>query len=548
MSRLGYVLAQSKQGFEPLAFSDEKYKRKIVDSRTVCSEFDQAFGPGSDFYEYLMFGDDEAYLYIAMPLKSSRAGDCISVMTVVPSNAKVSGDELQRLVSDIKDALGKNSSTALTQTLNSLFSKDYPDRKFRFRSNVGQPSSVKFAYRQPPSPYSLSEILDKLFQPYYYSYRAIFLTEKSPVAGGDVGSQVVSLTNEEIKKYVALKFDPQTNKGIQVSIITDPSKLPIQVNPGDVLPFARGSEVSVCYDRPPFIGCKEFLKIEEDISFIPDANKRDWKLTLRRDLFQVVASNKGRELPNAKVFVNNREVDGVSSFSENELKSAEVRAACSGYSDFSYKYNLLGHSIKSPLRIQLDDATLAFEVDDTKISFTLPRDVRIGSRSPLRGYDIKCYKSDGTTVLAYKPPVANIDARRAVPAGFPQKPRRRVAPFVKFALMAIAIFALGVATTVAVEYAFFDGKLPFGKAATESVKQGACSDGGKANVDKTPSPVRHQKEEASGSERATPPAGQLASDQAKVSQKENDHSPDADASGASQPQEAVVKGSAEAAK
>lgn len=548
MSRLGYVLAQSKQGFEPLAFSDDKYKRKIVDSRTVCSEFDQAFGSGSDFYEYLMFGEDEAYLYIAMPLKSSRAGDCISVMTVVPSNAKVSGDELQRLVSDIKDALGKNSSTALTQTLNSLFSKDYPDREFRFRSNVGQPSSVKFAYRQHPSPYSLSEILDKLFQPYYYSYRAIFLTEKSPVAGGDAGSQVVSLTDMEIKEYVALKFDPLTNKGIRVSVATGAGSPRTPVNPGDVLPFARGSKVSICYDRPPFLGCIEVLELKEDVSCIPDAKEREWKLTLRRDMFQVITSNKGRELPNASVFVNGRKVDGFSSFSENELKSATVKVVCSGYSEFSSTYNLLGSSIKSPLQIPLDDATLAFAIHGTKIRFTLPRDVRVGSGSPLRGYDIKSYESDGTTVLTYKPPVADVDVRRAAPVGFPQKPRRRVASFIKSALMAIAIFALGVAATLVVEYAFFDGKLPFGKAATESVKHDAGSDGGKAKVDKTLSPVRPPKEDASGSESATAPAGSLVPDQAKVPQKENGHSPDADVSEAAQPHDAVVKGSDEAAK
>lgn len=546
MSRLGYVLAQSKQGFEPLAFSDEKYKRKIVDSRVACSEFDQAFGAGSDLYEYLMFGDDEAYLYVAMPLKSSRAGDCISVMTVVPSNVKVSGEELRSLVSNIKDALGKNSSTALNQTLNSLFSKDYPDREFQFRSGVKPSASTKFAYRQFTSPCSLVEILDNLFQPYYYSYRAIFLTEKSPVAGGDSSSQVVSLTNEEIKEYVNLKFAPHTNEGIHVSIVTDGAKFP--VNQGDVLPFARDSKVTIIYDRPPFNGYMKDLDLKEDVSYISDAKERDWKFTLRRDMFQVVASNKGRELPNAEVSVNGRKVDGFSSFSEKELKSAEVKASCHGYSHFSCKKNLLGLSSKSPLTIQLDDATLAFEIDGTEIQFTLPRDAHIGSRSPLRGYEFKKNKPDGTTVLTYRPPVANIDVRRAAPAGIPHKPRRRFASILKVALGIIIAFSLGVAATLAVEYAFFDGKLPFAKAAIESVKHGAGSDGGKSMADKSPSSGHLQKEEVPGSERASDPVGSLVPDQAKATQKEKVHSPDADVSEAAQPQDAVVNGSAEAAK
>ncbi|MGN0028940.1 MAG: hypothetical protein ACI35Q_04315 [Marinilabiliaceae bacterium] len=546
MSRLGYVLAQSRQGFEPLAFSDDKYKRKIVDSRVVCSEFDQAFGAGSDFYEYLMFGDDEAYLYVAMPLKSSRAGDCISVMTVVPSNVKVSGVELKELVSNIKDALGKNSSTALTQTLNSLFVKDYPDREFQFRSGVKPSASTKFAYRQfGGTPYSLPEILDKLFQPYYYGYRAIFLTEKSPVAGGDAGAQVVSLTKEEIKEYVNLKFAPHTNVGIAVCVLAKDGSRQV-FNPGDVLPFVRHSKVSVIYERPPFISCRADLDLNEDVLCIQDAKDRDWKLTLRRDMFQVVTSNKGRELQNAKVFVNSREVDGISSFSEKELKSAVVKATCTGYSGSPYKCNLLDRLTKPPLRIPLDDATRAFEIDGTNIKFTLPRDARIDLCSPLRGYDVKKSKPDGTTVLTYKPLVANIDVRRAAPTAIPQKPRRRFASILKVALEIVIAFSLGVAATLAVEYAFFDGNLPFGKAATESVKHGAGSYGGKTKADKSPSSDRLQKDEASGSESASEPVGHLVPDQAKEPQKEKGNSPDA--SGTAQSQDAAAKCSAEAAK
>lgn len=129
-----------------------------------------------------------------------RINDCISGWIYIPSTIKIPGKELVDVIETIKKKILTNGSN--DEEITKLFSKEYslePVKKITIKS-----SGDKFAYRYygQGEKYTLSELLDDLFQSYYNNYKGIFLIDHSTqqkCLSGD------NLSNQKVNSMVLVK-------------------------------------------------------------------------------------------------------------------------------------------------------------------------------------------------------------------------------------------------------------------------------------------------------------------------------------------------------
>lgn len=407
MSKLYYMIGYAKEGANVIDKS-EKYKRYARDARSFVQEFKQISGSKDPIAEYLTFGGDVAIINIVCPLQGGRPSDYKSVMIVVPADVAVEGAELEKLAGQAKDVLQKASDLKEMQAeLDDIFSKeDYQKKELPSRVRKSPSAEDKWAFRKIGR-HTESEIFEKLFQRYYYNYKAIFLIDKvSP----SVPSDAYDLTKNELETEVVLRSPENLDARLEVSINGKPFA-------GESY-FIKGEKIKVVYNRKPFEPITETLTLNETINKIESGKGFTWELRVTRNYFVIRDKRTKAELKNAKVYIDGIEVNGLNKFSESSLASVEFKVTCDGYHDYSSqgKVNLLNGK---PEKVELTKLPkkVEYEIVGAKVpspvKFTIDDVKELGDNdSPIDGYRVVSHRQNkgGAVPLVF-------DDRSALPFG-----------------------------------------------------------------------------------------------------------------------------------
>lgn len=225
---------------------EAEWLNHVMDVRTC---YDKLFGKTSGASILLLSPVKTGIMLIVSKIIPNRLGDNLTAYLNIPYGMDISGDSLQGIVFDVISALAQNRKDAVSSCLGSVSKTEY---EILIDEKPSQSIINNYAYRIVNSGTgngSLVNVLNNLFQDYYFQYQYTFLAiDDQYVANKDLHTD---LTNYPINNWRPIKeqFTEKINKVEDYTTLTkEPS-----------------GETSLSNDSQPVEITSEWLKSNTEI-------------------------------------------------------------------------------------------------------------------------------------------------------------------------------------------------------------------------------------------------------------------------------------------
>ena len=179
---------------------EAEWLNHVMDVRTC---YDKLFGKTSGTSILLLSPVKTGIMLIVSKIIPNRLGDNLTAYLNIPYGMDISGDSLQGIVFDVISALAQNRKDAVSSCLVSVSKTEY---EILIDEKPSQSIINNYAYRIVNSGTgngSLVNVLNNLFQDYYFQYQYTFLAiDDQYVANKDLHTD---LTNYPIKNWRPFK-------------------------------------------------------------------------------------------------------------------------------------------------------------------------------------------------------------------------------------------------------------------------------------------------------------------------------------------------------
>lgn len=348
MNKIGFRIYRFKEGPSVgLTVNEGDWTKKVVDIRDILKLYNSE--DESKFAIFLSFSETGAYITIARFI-SGRGGDNTAAWIYIPNNIEVSGADILPIIDVVKEELA--ASKGNTERLTQLFTKEY--REVEVAAYMPSSTEMVFAKRNAIF-YQLKDILGKkIYQPIYSDFHAVLIETQDGME--IVDKNVVDISTTPLDE--TLVFCPPVSQDLSSGVtvhFNSPDhpqfKQPIRKN--------KGERVSLIFKRRGFDSIPFTTSVEEN-NQICGVPRFDWKKSISRDLFKVVAAHDTNiDLTNNAVLtVNNKEIMWYPTLiSEHSAQQAKVCISVNGYEPTEESLNLL--HITTPIIMKLHRAERA---------------------------------------------------------------------------------------------------------------------------------------------------------------------------------------------
>ena len=191
-NKLGLKIVRVNQGYtEPLEINgDQIWTKNIRDIRKEIENIENLDGSSAVL---ILTCIETGHILTVSTFIGGRTSDCISAWIYVPATINITGKELVEKVDAVRQEILANERD--DERLTQLFSMTYESTQTNI--NV-KGSGDKYAYRYygKGAKFTLSELLNDMYQPYYKNYKRIFLLDKSTkqscLSGEDLTDKKIS--------------------------------------------------------------------------------------------------------------------------------------------------------------------------------------------------------------------------------------------------------------------------------------------------------------------------------------------------------------------
>lgn len=375
--RKAYTSA-SAQDWDHVYFDVRSYLQKISNKNY------------SSFVDFVCYGDNVA-LYLICRSIPGRPGDAICGMITIPSDVKISGKELEDVISQIKDELAKSSQDH--KLLDELFDKEYSLKQTKSQCHNSS-YCEHFAYQKygKSNDYQLYELLDKnLFNACYNTFKAVFLINE----GEEFIPQedVVELNQDQIDKYAIIKYPENCGCRLFIDNREFTSDYPAE----------RDSVVSITAKRRNYNSKKIEVKVDSScVDISSRINNLKWNFVISKDWFIVVDKISGAELNKCILKINGNKITDRLVVPETDLSEVILEVESSGYEPYKIKLTE-GLDLKNPgngIKIYLtkSPATYTYIIADTSIRDSVTFSVKNVNydvyQSPIDRYEVRRVRHD----------------------------------------------------------------------------------------------------------------------------------------------------------
>lgn len=382
MNTIGLQIKRVSGGAAPmLTINPGEWTRKVVDIRDILKLYE--ITDEAKFVTFMSFSEMGTYITILRPI-SGRDGDNTAAWLFVPNNIDVAGEDIIRLINDVKVELSKPYRDDVK--LEDIFKKEYT----KIESAAYLPSSTEKVYAKRQGPfYSMKDILGtKRYQPYYSQYCAILIEDEDSMKVID--AKVVDISQKRLED--TLVFCPPMAKDLNGQILVrfdDANRTPFTT------PVRRklGDRVGVVFERKGFQPIRHMDQVCENNQICSLPHPMVWKVLISVNQFKVSAANDGKNLSDrASIYINNQRLsfNKPIELDEREARNARVKISVSGYEDTEGDFDFLYNStVQAQLhraeREQEWDINLA---DGSPATMTLKSKYlsKYHHESPIKGY------------------------------------------------------------------------------------------------------------------------------------------------------------------
>lgn len=338
MNKIGFRIYRFKEGPSVgLTVNEGDWTKKVVDIRDILKLYNSE--DESKFAMFMSFSENGTYITIARSI-SGRGGDNTAAWIYIPNDIEVTGSDIISIIEVVKEELSAPKSNV--ERLAQIFAQNY--RAIETADYI--PSSIEkvFAKRNVGF-YPLKELIgEKRYQPIYSNYHAILINDNDSME--IVDKNLTDLTNEMLVETFV--FCPPVKQDIPngVSVHFNKSGYPLFNKPVRV---NKSERISLVFKRSGFEDIPYIDSVEENDQFC-DVPRFDWKKSISRDQFKIVAANDSNVnlTDDATITINNVELKWHQPIiiSEHDARQAKVRFSVNGYEPTEEYIDLL-HAAKT---------------------------------------------------------------------------------------------------------------------------------------------------------------------------------------------------------
>lgn len=208
MEKLGLVISVASGGkSDPFSVNvSPSWSRLVIDLREELKSFSGI--DGNTKLTRLSFIETGVLITTMSPI-SGRNGDYKSAWIYIPATASIRGLEMAQILDFTRAEL--NGSRINEDRLISYFSKEYPSLSASFIKQIPVKSGIAYRYYGGDTYIELFELLgEKLYQPYYLNYSAIYFVDKETNPSASCSG--VNLTDKKVKDIIVID-PPKTCDG-----------------------------------------------------------------------------------------------------------------------------------------------------------------------------------------------------------------------------------------------------------------------------------------------------------------------------------------------
>lgn len=388
MSRIDIAvkLNSTTAGFrEPIASAPRAEWMSLI--RDVRDVFVHLSGYEGKIITMLSFCRTGCIITLIRPIQGKT--DNVAAWLHIPANCVISGEELCRLLGEVKAVL-KTSAIAQSD-INALASKEYPDKPVAL-DYMPSAREGAYAFRRTDF-FPMKEILGEgRYQEYYTPYKGVFLLEATDTM--KAAGNVADITTNPIEPASVLipptqqEIEDVLGKGVNLLLVGAGGRLTFFKQ---AVPLKRGATVTVQAFREGFDQLPIQVKLHGDIQefAFPEGFTPVWKKTLGRKNFQVV-DQMDQPVLNPVITFDGKDlpVTGVP-LTEEQLRKGTLLVTADGYDKYEGPCPPI---VKDNVQIVLQKGTTRYKYsvvlkDGIEGQLTFATDKHFGhGSSPLPGY------------------------------------------------------------------------------------------------------------------------------------------------------------------
>ena len=388
-NKLGLIIEYTANGSNELLSlnTDSKWENNVGE----IAEIKQVDRPNSQDWCILVLQSIEYGHIIRIIIPNTGRNDYISASIFMPYGIIISGKELENVISKTKSELFDWKKETSKAVLSSLFSESY--KMVDLYKKPIEESPNKIAYRYYGVYYQLYELMDKLNQSYYDSYKYIFLFES--------------------ESGISCKGDDLTNKDLIESMILNPPSIVDGFEPyidGQKFNQARyafeGDNITIEWKRKGYKTIRKEIKVQKEIE-CPKPSPNEYVIEYPYEYIRVKDEN-GQEIEDYNLWIEGHLIrkGEVAEISEDKKSQSQVEVSANGYEEYKQSHDLRAIRYLD-IRLKKKKYSYTFVLyskDNEELEVEYSTTKKYLNSSPIEGYKTRYYIKNGVkNILAYSP-------------------------------------------------------------------------------------------------------------------------------------------------
>ena len=388
-NKLGLIIEYTANGSNELLSlnTDSKWENNVGE----IAEIKQVDRPNSQDWCILVLQSIEYGHIIRIIIPNTGRNDYISASIFMPYGIIISGKELENVISKTKSELFDWKKETSKAVLSSLFSESY--KMVDLYKKPIEESPNKIAYRYYGVYYQLYELMDKLNQSYYDSYKYIFLFES--------------------ESGISCKGDDLTNKDLIESMILNPPSIVDGFEPyidGQKFNQARyafeGDNITIEWKRKGYKTIRKEIKVQKEIE-CPKPSPNEYVIEYPYEYIRVKDEN-GQEIEDYNLWIDGSLIrkGKVAEISEAKKSQSQVEVSANGYEEYKQSHDLRAIRYLD-IRLKKKKYSYTFVLyskDNEELEVEYSTTKKYLNSSPIEGYKTRYYIKNGVkNILEYSP-------------------------------------------------------------------------------------------------------------------------------------------------
>lgn len=393
MNKLCFAIKLASQGVgNAIECNKGQWVNKVVDIREYLKLFNGL--QGTDNIVTFMSFDDSGCFLTQLRAISGRGGDFLSGWIYIPNTIEATGEDIMNAYNYVRNILSQSNLSEYKEDIESFFSKEFPQKKCtaQYIPSSGEEFGVRFNNVY----YSMKEILDvDRYQPYYSSYKAIFLLDKD----GEV-----KIAKDQVSKFKDLTKQPLNKTCIfnapspeEVRLLGRGTKIIFQTRQEFKSPVLTkmGDKIHMFAVREGFEPIPlPVVTIQEDGQTCPiDPNRVNWMKRISPSMFRVYNGKHEKIEKGVRVFIFGKEIPNQGLLiSEDDCRHITVKITATDYEDFEQQQNLLSGDCEVILSRKVRRSTTIIMLSNGNLAEMTLESKDLPSNkydSPIKGYDFE---------------------------------------------------------------------------------------------------------------------------------------------------------------